>query len=373
MESDTIVSNRSRLVQISEGLYQHNGSGEYYARFWCKGKRIQQKLGTTESPCITLAEARRLFRDLKHSTEHIDTSKFNKTLGKVIDEYEAILHCAPKTMVYKKLHLKRLRTEFPLPESTKVRNIQKTDVHKFLAQYNHLTSTSWNAVLTVTRDVFKHAVEDGVIAHSPAASIVYRPRQDKSKRLIPSFAEFQSIVESVRAQKYADTAKESADLIEFMGLAGLGQAECFDLTWGDINFKTSKVTIIRKKTSKEFAFPIYPALLPLLQRMDNEREDKNASAKVFQVKDPKIALDNACRRLNLPNYSARAFRRMFITRALELGIDAQTIASWQGHRDGGQLILKVYARVSEEHTRKMASLMTNPAPANVIPIGSTAA
>jgi hypothetical protein len=59
MESDTIANNRSRLVQISEGLYQHNGSGEYYARFWCKGKRIQQKLGTTESPCITLAEARR--------------------------------------------------------------------------------------------------------------------------------------------------------------------------------------------------------------------------------------------------------------------------------------------------------------------------
>jgi hypothetical protein len=59
MESDTIASNRSRLIQISEGLYQHNGSGEYYARFWCKGKRIQQKLGTTESPCITLAEARR--------------------------------------------------------------------------------------------------------------------------------------------------------------------------------------------------------------------------------------------------------------------------------------------------------------------------
>ena len=373
MESDTIASNRSRLIQISEGLYQHNGSGEYYARFWCKGKRIQQKLGTTESPCITLAEARRLFRDLKHSSEHIDTGKFNKTLGKVIDEYEAILHCTPKTMVYKKLHLKRLRTEFPLPQSSKVRNIQKTDVQKFLAQYNHLTSTSWNAVLTVTRDVFKHAVEDGIIAHSPAADIVYRPRKDKNKRLIPSFAEFQAIVESVRAQKYADTAKESADLIEFMGLAGLGQAECSDLTWGDINFNTSKVTIIRKKTSKEFSFPIYPALLPLLQRMDIEREDKNASAKVFRVKDPKIALDNACKRLNLPNYSARAFRRMFITRALELGIDAQTIASWQGHRDGGQLILKVYARVSEEHTRKMASLMTNPAPANVIPIGSTAA
>lgn len=374
MQSDTITRNRGKLVQVAEGLYQQTHSKEFYARFWCRGKRIQQKLGTTDSPCTSLAEARRKLRDLKNNTEHTDTTKFNKTLGTIIDEYEAVLHCAPKTRIYKQLHLKRLRTEFPLPPATKVRNIQKTDVMRFLAQYNHLTATSWNAVLTVTRDVFDHAVEDGVISHSPAASIVYRPRKDKNKRLIPSWAEFEAIVANVRSQRYADTAKQSADLIEFMGLAGLGQAECADLTWGDVNFGSGKITIIRKKTSKEFAFPIYPALLPLLQRMESEREDKNASAKVFGVKDPKVALDAACKRLNLPKYSARAFRRMFITRALERGIDAQTIASWQGHRDGGQLILKVYARVSEEHTRKMASLMTAPSQGdNVISIGLAAA
>jgi hypothetical protein len=57
---------------------------------------------------------------------------------------------------------------------------------------------------------------------------------------------------------------------------------------------------------------------------------------------------------------------MFITRALELGIDPQTIAEWQGHQDGGQLILKVYGRVSQEHTRRMASRMTTPSPAENI-------
>jgi hypothetical protein len=48
-------------------------------------------------------------------------------------------------MVYKKLHLKRLRTEFPLPQSSKVRNIQKTDVQKFLAQRKSDTSESGKA------------------------------------------------------------------------------------------------------------------------------------------------------------------------------------------------------------------------------------
>jgi hypothetical protein len=65
---------------------------------------------------------------------------------------------------------------------------------------------------------------------------------------------------------------------------------------------------------------------------------------------------------------------MFITRCLELGIDAQTIAQWQGHRDGGQLILRVYARVSDAHTKKMAAKMSAPSTAeNIIPIKSATA
>lgn len=134
-----------------------------------------------------------------------------------------MLHCAPKTRIYKNLHLKRLRTEFPLRLTTRVRDIQKTDIIRFLTQYNHLSAAGWNSILTVVRDVFRYAVDDGVIARSPAESIKYRKREDKQKRLIPSQKEFEQIVEHVRSQRFSDTAKASADLIEFMGLAGLGQ------------------------------------------------------------------------------------------------------------------------------------------------------
>jgi integrase len=374
MKPQAITNNRGEFKRLGEGLYQYSHTKEFYARFRHKGERIMQKLGSTEHPCTDMAEARRRLRDLKNTLDHTDSRKSNKTFGEVIAEYEAVMHFADKTLIYKKLHLERLRTEFPRRPITKTRDIQKSDVVKFLAQYNHLSHSSWNAILTLTRNVFEHAVDDGVIAHSPAASITYRKREDKIKRLIPSWGEFESIVTHVRTQKYADTAKESADLIEFMGVAGLGQAECAGLTWGDVNFKTEKITIIRKKTAKEFSIPIYPTLLPLLQRMDSEREDKNATAKVFSVKDPKVALEAACKRMKLPKYSARAFRRMFITRALELGIDAQTIAQWQGHKDGGQLILRVYARVSDEHTKKMAAKMSAPVtPENIIPKVTTRA
>ena len=57
---------------------------------------------------------------------------------------------------------------------------------------------------------------------------------------------------------------------------------------------------------------------------------------------------------------------MFITRCLELGIDVQTIARLQGHKDGGKLILDTYGHVSDAHSQRMAQLLTTERPANVI-------
>jgi hypothetical protein len=51
---------------------------------------------------------------------------------------------------------------------------------------------------------------------------------------------------------------------------------------------------------------------------------------------------------------------MFITRAIEKGIDVKVISDWQGHSDGGKLILQTYS-----HVRPGASTMrvNNPMPA----------
>ena len=59
---------------------------------------------------------------------------------------------------------------------------------------------------------------------------------------------------------------------------------------------------------------------------------------------------------------------MFITRAIERGVDVKVIAEWQGHRDGGKLILQTYSHVNPVHSNRMAQLMTDGEPENVITI-----
>ena len=55
---------------------------------------------------------------------------------------------------------------------------------------------------------------------------------------------------------------------------------------------------------------------------------------------------------------------MFVTRCIELGIDVKVIADWQGHQDGGKLILGTYSHVRNTHAEEMAkklSIETTPA------------
>jgi hypothetical protein len=57
---------------------------------------------------------------------------------------------------------------------------------------------------------------------------------------------------------------------------------------------------------------------------------------------------------------------MFITRAIEKGIDVKVISEWQGHRDGGKLILQTYSHVRAAHSQRMAQLMSDSEPENVV-------
>jgi hypothetical protein len=68
------------------------------------------------------------------------------------------------------------------------------------------------------------------------------------------------------------------------------------------------------------------------------------------------------RPLSFPHFSHRAFRRCFITRAIELGVDFKTLAGWQGHKDGSALTAQTYSHLRTEHSDRMAEKMVGKRP-----------
>jgi integrase len=207
---------------------------------------------------------------------------------------------------------------------------------------SRLKNTTYNEYARLLKNLFEIAVSDRVLVRSPFAEVTTKwKKPQRPIRLTPTEEEFFAIVRDIRAQKYSPDAEDSADFIEFLGLAGLGQKEASTLKWGDIDQKGGRITLRRHKTSVVFHVPIYPQLKLLLQRLEQKAKNSQHET-VLQIGDAKKALRAACTRLGLPHFSQRAIRRVLIQKLWKAGVDKKLIAKWQGHSDGGKLIMDTY-------------------------------
>jgi integrase len=185
--------------------------------------------------------------------------------------------------------------------------------------------------------------------------------------LTPTYSQFKAIVADVRSQTRNQEAEARGDFLEFIGLAGLGQAEVRALRRSDVDLDSGRMIVFRHKTRQGFSVPIFPQVRPLVEKLCSSKAHDD---RLFEQRDAEKALHNACKRLGFPRFSHRSFRQMFITRCIERGVDVKVIADWQGHRDGGKLILQTYSHVRPEHSNRMAQLMTTDEPDNVVPMTS---
>lgn len=343
---------RGTFEKVGECFYRYSSTGTYYAVLRHRGKLIRKSLETPDRPL-----AKRRLADFRRSLEKVDPKAGRVTVAELADRYrETQRHLAPKTQKKKDTITARVKADWPDGSDTYVRDVRESHISIWLGlQKARMSKASYNDYVEYVRAMFRLAVADKIIADSPAAN-VKQLKRDKPIRETPTWEEFQSIVESIRNQRLHAECEDSADFVEFLGLAGLGNAEAAGLTWGDVDFAKGKIRVYRHKTDQGFVIPIYPQLRPLLERLRGDTQPA-PGVRVFKIGDAKKSLAGACQRLKLPHFSHRAFRRMFITRALEKGIDVQVIASWQGHRDGGKLILQTYSHVRQVHADEMAKLL----------------
>ena len=333
--------------KVGECLYRYS-NGVYYARIRVEGKEIKRSLGTTDP-----AHARRKLADFKNEQRQVDRSQGKLSLDALCESYLlTVRHQKPKTVERKKFIVGRIRDDWPTGRMVQVAKIKPSECDAWLARYR-FGSASRNLHISCLKELFALAVRDRVITASPAAHM-HSAKREKPIRLTPTFDQFKAIIADVRAQPFSADANDSADFLEFLGLVGLGQAEAASLVGADVDFEAGRIVTFRHKTATGFFVPLYPQARPLLQRLC---EEKSSDDRVFKIADAKKALAAACKRLGFPPFSQRSLRRLFVTRAIEKGVDVKVIAEWQGHKDGGKLILDTYSHVNRSHSDRMAKLM----------------
>ena len=349
-------------IKREHGLYRYCPSGQYFARVRFHGKLYRRRLDTAD-----LDLAKRKLRAFKDGLERTDATKSNASFATVLNDYVHTLGGSNSTKEKKRAVIERLRQTWFGIDTLPARTIKHSQVKSWLEKhYGEKSASHYNSALTAIRDAFELAVNDKILVESPAKGLKYAKRS-KPIRPTPTFEQFSQIVTDIRAQRFNRDAEQSGDFVEFLGLAGLGQAEAASIKRSDVDLASGRIVIYRHKTDVGFVIPIYPQLQPLVEKLC---KGKKHDERLFSINESRKALANACKRLGFPSFTHRSLRRMFITRAIERGVDIKVIAEWQGHRDGGKLILQTYSHVRPEHSTRMAALMTTEQPENVIPMAA---
>ena len=340
--------------RVAEGLYRSTTSGVYSAHFRCNGRVIKKSLKTTE-----LVVAKRKLRDLRAESESIDPQREDDTLRALAERHLALEeHRAVSTKKKKARIVRSMERLWPGIEGIDIiaRRVKPSDVELWLSRATKgCRKSTRNEYLFVAKQIFERGVLDGVLCESPAKHIKVEKRE-AVRRLTPSVEEFEKIVDFVRENKTNSVHESSADFIEFIGHSGLGNGEVANILHQDVDLNRNRIFIRRVKTDTGFYIPIFPKLKPVVLRLTNNAAS-SPEDRLLSVKNVKKSLGAACRELGLPHYTHRSLRRLFITNAIERGVDVKVIAEWQGHRDGGKLILDTYSHVRRPHHDAMAKLL----------------
>jgi len=352
----TAHSRAGKFCKAGENLYRYSSNGIYYAIFRDKGKLKWRSLKTNDR-----AMAKRRLTEAIEKARQIDPAASRMSLSKLLELYAAqIKGLKPKTYGTRQSILKIFKATWTHGLEIQVRDVNKAHLQGWIALHRQrLKKSSLNEYLRFLRQLFEIALDSRVISDSPAGTLK-GDRPETPIRISPDWNQFHAIVLDIRSQQHNPDAENTADLVEFMGLAGIGTAEAGNLEGQHIGFETNKITLYRVKTDTGFTIPIFPQLRPLFERLKAKGQIKMGE-RVFLIRDPKRGLKSATVRLQLPPFSPRSLRRCFITRCIELGIDFKTIAAWQGHKDGGVLIAKTYSHLRSEHSDNMAKRLVDPA------------
>lgn len=335
-------------------MYQYQSNGVYYAVARRAGKLIRKSLEVTEKEA-----AKRKLRDYLNELENSAPDAHKVRLDDYMKEFLLGRTGKSKTMKRYQQMVTEVVKSWPGGSRQALRKVDLSQCTQWLskwngkvAQYNH--ARQWLAAF------FDFAVANKKLTRSPMENrkLVKAMRRPKVIRNAPTPEEFDAILAEVRAQPFTDHADDSGDVLEFMGRAGVGQAETSGLKHEHISLEEGTIKLFRVKTQSSFQIPIFPKLHPLLKKLKKTNPEALPSDKVFKISDPKKALATACKRLKLPSFSPRSLRRMFVIRALKRRVAVKTISKWQGHQDGGVLILKTYSEtIDQEAHQEDANLL----------------
>lgn len=332
-------------------LVRHRG-GNYYASAKVAGKVIRRSLDTED-----YNTAKNRLPAVLAEIRGAKNSNAAGTLGQAIKDEAHREDPAIKETTrhyYQQIATSLAKTAAKLPVDPfglSIARVTLMELRTLMDNYAASAAvTRYNGALALLRRTYARAIESGHVGGNlPDALKRIRPK--KLKMDLPTAETFATVVADILAQNKSKS-KSTAMAVEFLAYTGLRISEAQSLRWRDI--KTDRLVVRTAKNDDMRQVPLIPAALDLIDRMKASPLPTEPADPVLPIKSPRIALENACERLEIEHLRVHDLRHIFATRCIEGQVDLPTLASWLGHKDGGVLCAQVYGHLCIKHSTAMA-------------------
>ncbi len=234
-----------------------------------------------------------------------------------------------------------------------------------------LSGRTVNLYVIAARNLIKAAARDRHCQRPlPFEGIMWRKWDRKSRSLVTP-EEIDRLVNAAVAH-LPRRGKDFADYIRFLQFTGCREKEALAIRWGDIDWQRGMVTIGARGETKNRS-PRHLPMNPMLRALLSEITSRRAPDSDLLFPSPRrgnegegrdtdgdaggsfrAALCKARLQAKLPKFGFHDLRHHFASHAVMGGVDFATLARWLGHRDGGALLARTYAHMTESHERQLA-------------------
>ena len=318
-----------------------------------KIKQVRRTVGTTVE--LSLAEARAKARgmiaDLQRGIDPKDAEKIaqreaararRNTFAAVAEDFmkERAKHLRSKDEYQRKLNVDILPEWGDLP----IAEIERADVKALIQKKAAASPIAANRLLTLVKTIFNYAVDEELIAASPAVRI--RPEPEVERERVLNATEIANFWTGLDTAPIESPVRQ---LLRFLLVTGQRRGEATGARWDEIDFEANEWTIpsSRAKSGKAHVVPLSDLALDLLKDMSNGSDfvfpgaRENAPLSPYSVSQ---GMRKSLKALKLTDNSATPhdLRRSFASGLAELGFPRLTVSKLLNHREGG--ITAVYDR-----------------------------
>lgn len=346
--------NKGPFQRVGECLYRNASTGNYYAFLKSGSKQFRRSLKTKDFVMAKrrLAETRAKLGRVSDGPESLNI-RFEELAKRWLENLKT--HLKASSQRRREVSSKQLIAHFG-PKV--VRNISRRDCDAWAQQRAKDTAPStYNNERETLRSILELAKRDGLFLDNPADHLPRR-RMEKRQVVIPTRVQFRLLVDTIR--RLDVRALDAANLVELLAYSGMRLGEAIAMVWRDIDFENDRFVVtggeIGTKNHEARTVPLFPSMKEFLLRLREEQSPAPEDL-VIPIGTAKKALESACRKAKLPNFTHHAMRHYFVSNAIEVQVDFKTIASWVGHKDGGILVAKTYGHLRDSHSQTMAMRM----------------